>query len=215
MTLLKSVQYGFFVLCLTGFSQLRAVTITVETNDPGTGQEQCSLRDAIRAADTDTAVGGCPAGNGADTLYLGSETYSLTELDGDFRALPSINSDISVVGENAIIELSGDLPLGAGLFFVSNTGILQASGLILQHVINAAIISDKGKVLLSKVKIFNTLFAGVSLINGAQLSMRYSLVSGVDGAGAIEEAAGIDLQNGSSATITDSEITDIGHRCFP
>jgi len=57
MTLLKDVQYGVFVLCLTGFSQLRAVTITVETNDPGTGQEQCSLRDAIRAADTDTAVG--------------------------------------------------------------------------------------------------------------------------------------------------------------
>ena len=30
----------------------------------------CSLADAITAANTDAAVGGCPAGDGADTISL-------------------------------------------------------------------------------------------------------------------------------------------------
>ncbi|MDQ3936942.1 MAG: CSLREA domain-containing protein, partial [Actinomycetota bacterium] len=40
----------------------------------------CSLREAIEAASTNAAVGGCPAGNptGADSIVLGAATYRLT-----------------------------------------------------------------------------------------------------------------------------------------
>ena len=57
----------------------RAATITVTTTADGTGGPYCTLRDAITAADTDTATGGCPAGAGADTIVLASgATYTLT-----------------------------------------------------------------------------------------------------------------------------------------
>ena len=39
----------------------------------------CTLIDAITAANTDTATGGCPAGSGADTIVLTSgSTHTLT-----------------------------------------------------------------------------------------------------------------------------------------
>ncbi len=47
-------------------SQLRAAEILV-------GIGGCELKDAIRAANTDSSSGNCPAGNGADTLILPDE----------------------------------------------------------------------------------------------------------------------------------------------
>jgi len=38
----------------------------------------CTLREAIRAANLDTAVDACPAGSGADTVQLQAETHTLT-----------------------------------------------------------------------------------------------------------------------------------------
>src|SRR5437773_11948373 len=38
----------------------------------------CSLREAIRAANLDTAVDGCLAGNGDDTIFVPAGIYTLT-----------------------------------------------------------------------------------------------------------------------------------------
>ncbi|OAD20839.1 secreted protein, partial [Candidatus Thiomargarita nelsonii] len=62
----------------------------------------CSLVDAITAANTDSATGGCSAGNGADTIELeSSTTYTLTVVnnstDGE-NGLPSISSEIIING---------------------------------------------------------------------------------------------------------------------
>ena len=51
--------------------------------------DTCSLADAITAANTDSATGGCPAGSGADELQLTGDV-TLTE------ELPSVASEISV-----------------------------------------------------------------------------------------------------------------------
>ena len=57
-----------------------ADTIVVTTDSGGTGGPDCTLRDAITAANTDTATGGCQAGNGADTIELPSASIiTLTE----------------------------------------------------------------------------------------------------------------------------------------
>ena len=51
-------------------------TTTDEFNTSGTGTG-CSLREAIQAANTDSAFGGCTAGSGADTINLqGNTTYA-------------------------------------------------------------------------------------------------------------------------------------------
>jgi CSLREA domain-containing protein len=58
-----------------------AITVNIATDEydlsgSGTG---CSLREAIRAADTNAAFGGCTAGvDGADTILLSTATYTLT-----------------------------------------------------------------------------------------------------------------------------------------
>ena len=51
----------------------------------------CSLADAITAANTDAAVGGCSAGSGADTIRLTIDTA----LSAD---LPAIESDLTIEG---------------------------------------------------------------------------------------------------------------------
>jgi CSLREA domain-containing protein len=75
----------------------------------------CSLREAIRAANLDTAVDACPAGSGADTVYLPAGIYTLSiagagednGLTGDLDIL----SDLTITGsgEGATIVDGGGL----------------------------------------------------------------------------------------------------------
>src|SRR5205807_4928167 len=73
------------------------ITVTT-TKDELDADGKCSLREAIRAANTDTAVDTCPAGNGADTIVLPHGIYTLS---------------IAGTGENA--SLSGDLDVTKSL----------------------------------------------------------------------------------------------------
>lgn len=57
--------------------QAAAITVSV-TSDDNTINGNCTLREAIRAANLDQAVDACPAGNGADTLQLPAGVYILT-----------------------------------------------------------------------------------------------------------------------------------------
>lgn len=74
-------------------------TVTDELNQ----DSDCSLREAIQAANTDQAVDNCPAGSGADTIQLGSSRlYSISipgtgeddNATGDF----DLSSDIEITG---------------------------------------------------------------------------------------------------------------------
>ncbi|MGR8935311.1 MAG: hypothetical protein ACU837_13105, partial [Gammaproteobacteria bacterium] len=61
----------------------------------------CTLTDAITAANTDTATGGCKAGNGTDTLQLSAATYTLKTIDNNTdgpNGLPSVTSAITING---------------------------------------------------------------------------------------------------------------------
>ncbi len=60
----------------------------------------CSLHDAIKAANSDTAVGGCPAGNGYDVIALTGDV----ELPG---MLPPISSDMSIQGSGHALRGGG------------------------------------------------------------------------------------------------------------
>src|SRR5213075_2736414 len=76
-------------LLLAGFAptySAYAATITVTIfTDNLTNNGDCSLREAIQAANTNMAVDACPAGSGADTIQLAAGTYSLSldNLAGD------------------------------------------------------------------------------------------------------------------------------------
>src|SRR4051794_5044883 len=77
-------------------SSALAATITVTTNaDTVAADGQCSLREAVTAANLDAAGNGCPAGLGGDTISLGTATYDLqgSEL--------LIMNDVAITGAGA------------------------------------------------------------------------------------------------------------------
>ena len=83
--LLFAVLFSVLLLALPAY----AADITVSSD--------CSLADAITAANKDEAVGGCSAGDGADVITL-SENIALS------RALPLITSEMTIEGAGYTIQ---------------------------------------------------------------------------------------------------------------
>lgn len=72
------VSLAALVAAVATISPARAGAIAVTTTlDEHNNAAPCSLREAIRSANTDLAIGGCAAGAGADTITLPPGTYVL------------------------------------------------------------------------------------------------------------------------------------------
>lgn len=82
-----------------------AAAITVNNLSAGSVVGQCTLRDAILAADANATVNGCSAGSGADTIGFGalSGTIVLT------ASLPTVSEDLTIDGSNNITISGNDL----------------------------------------------------------------------------------------------------------
>lgn len=107
------VTFALVLVVLFGVPAL-AADITVD--------ETCSLADAIRAANADEAVGGCPAGNGADTISLSASV----SLNWD---LPPVASDITVKGGGHSVR--GDDYYR--IFYLEANGTLRIERLTMQY----------------------------------------------------------------------------------
>jgi hypothetical protein len=74
----------------------------------------CMLVDAITAANTDAATGGCPAGSGADTIVLpAGSTQTLTEVNNRTygpTGLPVISSVITIAEQGSMIVRTPEVP---------------------------------------------------------------------------------------------------------
>jgi CSLREA domain-containing protein len=85
----------------------QAASIAVDTVDDEVNTDgDCSLREAVQAANTDTAVDGCSAGLGADTITLPAGTYSLATVGTSLV----LSTEVTVEGADAtttIIEAAG------------------------------------------------------------------------------------------------------------
>ncbi len=85
LTLLLSI----LALFLFALMPVYAADITVDEN--------CSLADAIKGANTDEAVGNCPAGDGADVIGLSADIQLQ-------RALPLVTSTITIQGNQHTVR---------------------------------------------------------------------------------------------------------------
>ena len=92
-----------------------AATITVNTTDDELNEDgDCSLREAIQAANTDGAADACASGLGDDTIIVPSGIYILT-LDGalddeNLRGDLDITDDVVIIGEDpstTVIDAGG------------------------------------------------------------------------------------------------------------
>ena len=109
-------------------------TLTDEfvNSGPGTG---CSLREAIRAANTDAAFGGCPGGSGADLITMPGGTYRFllagagedATATGDLDILseieirPSVNSTSTI--DAAALDRVFDVSSTSGILTIKNLRI--------------------------------------------------------------------------------------------
>ena len=84
--------------------------------------EACSLADAIAAANTDEAVGGCPAGDGADVIMLATNVTLWADL-------PRVTSNITLEGNN--YRISG--ASAYRIFYVATKGKLAIASLTLRN----------------------------------------------------------------------------------
>jgi predicted outer membrane repeat protein len=88
-----------------------AATITVTSNSGGAGvQNDCVLRDAIKSSAFQAGYGGCPAGDGHDTIELPpGATITLTDTDNQSdgrNGLPIVYGSITIAGNGATIQRS-------------------------------------------------------------------------------------------------------------
>ena len=83
---------GVAPIPVAGANSADATIITVNTTaDELNSDGDCSLREAVRAANADAAVDGCTAGSGADMILLPAGTYTLT--------LEGVNEDAAASGD--------------------------------------------------------------------------------------------------------------------
>lgn len=105
-----------------------AATITPSVfTDDLTNNGNCTLREAVRAANTDVAVDACPAGSGADVIQLQAGTYQLT--------LQGVGEDLSATGD---LDIVSDLTVqGAGPTTTIVAGAWAANTDRIFHVLTA------------------------------------------------------------------------------
>lgn len=86
--------------------------------------KNCTLVDAITAANTDTAVGGCIAGDGPDTLILTKDITLKTINNSDFgnSGTPVVTSEITIEGNGRKIKRQSNDPFR--IFTVAEGGAL-------------------------------------------------------------------------------------------
>jgi hypothetical protein len=149
------------------------VTTNIDTGGPG-----CSLRDAITAATTNTASGGCTAGSstGTDTITFASN-YTITLAS----TLPTLTSNLTIDGTGHSITISGN------------------------DVVQVVLIGSSGVVTLTNVSIRNgrnSASGGGAIANGGMLTVTNSTFSGNSArfAGAID--------NSGTLTVTNSIFSD-------
>ena len=171
---------------------------------------RCTLTDAIIAANSDRAEGGCPPGRGADTITLSQDVTLRDEL-------PTITSEITIEGNGYTV--SGD---NRYRIFYNDGGALTINDLTMtkgrvegEMIINAdrslknttanliggAIVNWKGTLVISGSRfIGNSANWGGAIDNGGELSITNSAFSGNsadDGGGAISNAGELNIINSS------------------
>ena len=95
LLLLTAALAAAALLLVGGARAEAAATITVDILEPGTATDgKCSLAEALQAAETDAAFGGCTAGSGDDTINIskGGEIEST----GSFK----IESNVTIQGHS-------------------------------------------------------------------------------------------------------------------
>lgn len=130
------VRVWLVVGCLGVASVVRAASIPVNTTaDELTNNGNCSLREAVKAANDNAAVDGCPQGGADDTILLPAGTYTLSRTGID--EIDSVTGDLNLRHSVSFIGAHADTTIidGNGTDRIIDTqgGTVALSHLTLRH----------------------------------------------------------------------------------
>ncbi len=185
------------------------------------GVDDCTLGDAITAANDDRAIGGCPAGSGPDTIGLpAGSTQTLTSIDNltfGPTGLPLVRSTLVIDGNGSIIARDPAAP-AFRILAVDRSGdlILQETTVIGGRIPSStpnrkgAGIANYGSLVLTDSTIAGNTAAldGGGLYNAGSLTVIRSTVSGNtagDDGGGIRNDGTASLIN---STVSGNSVTD-------
>lgn len=159
-------------------------TILVNTTEDELNADgDCSLREAIQAANTDTAVDACPAGGGADIISIPAGLYSLT---------------LGLPGEDA--NQGGDLDITQDLTILGD----EQAGVIIDGNANDRVIHIFGsKVTIARLTIRNGYLAtgtgaGIAVNSTASLVLNRVTLTGNEAAssgGALDNTGTLQMRD--------------------
>jgi CSLREA domain-containing protein len=203
-------------------AEAAAIGVTT-TSDELNGSPPCSLREAIRAANTDTPIGGCAAGSGADTINLPAGIYHLgiaNSVDPDENL--ALTGDLDVVsnitlvgsGEAATVVDGNGAVLADRVFDVSASAIAAFDGLTIRNgnsptsAAGGGAISNDGRATFRDATIVgNSAGAGGGAVSNGAGAISEFFDSTVSGNVAGGSGAGIRNGSGASSTFTNTTIS--------
>ncbi len=166
-------------------------TVEVTSTSGGTGGPDCTLRDAITAANTGTASGGCPAGNEGAVVELPEHSeITLTQADNSSNGLPVVLRPLTILGHGSRIERDPGLSCPAGPEFrpfeVADGGILELEDVSVANgclplAAGGGLFSSGGTLILRKASIEGNesgLDGGGVAVSGGNLLVYDSTVRG-------------------------------------
>ncbi len=162
------------------------ITVNSLADDADGTDGKCTLREAITAANTDTAsgtaTGECAAGSGDDGIDIGlTGTVNLT------GALPNLSTNITIAGPGADeFTVRRDSGGDYSIFTVTSGSVISVSG-----------------ITISGGNVSSGIGGGGILINGGNLTITESTISG----NSADQGGGI-FNQGGTLMITSSTISD-------
>jgi len=185
--LLTALIAGLGLSTMPARAVLASTIGVTTTNDEINTDGDCSLREAIVAANTDAAVDACPAGSGADVINLPAGNYTLSLVGED---------DDASAGD---LDITQDLILtGAGLLQTT----INANGIdrVIQILSNASV--QISRVTVTGGNPSNAIGGNIYLYSGS-LTLSHSRVWHSTASAAISASPGA-----TALTVLESRIRD-------
>jgi CSLREA domain-containing protein len=194
MTALLGVLVAVLAVLLGDPGPALAATITVTTTtDELNADGDCSLREAVRAANLNTPVDSCTAGSGVDTIDVPPGTYTL-----------------SVVGTGEDAAATGDLDIAQSATLNGPGVTVSAQGLNDRsfHVLAGTTVTISGFTIQNGGT--STFMAGAGILNQGTLTVTQALIrlNSPGGLGGFSTGGGIN--NSGNLSVFDSTVTQNG-----
>lgn len=158
-------------LAAGGSQPAQAANIVVNTTDDELNSDSdCSLREAITAANTDAAVDACTAGSGPDTITLPAGTYTLS--------IVGTNEDSAADGD---LDVTDDLTIngaGAATTIIDGNGAVTGERVFHVDPASAGITVDISGVTIRGGDDSSGFGGAGALSRGGTLTLTNSVLSG-------------------------------------